>query len=900
MATYNTALGNLLALSENQALWIQDLVNALGPTRTLVIKHWDAAPGNATPDDAWASGTIVWQSSLIGALAPSNGALRTLGKIKNVTVRQAANLGAGMAVMRVSGNGNWLQAAVGNVNSGREVKLSVIDPSAGLAFGSNFAIYAPSELPADAGVDADMPYRVEYEPWEGGVPGVRQVAFYDNPQAPLIFADPVKNARLGAVPYCQSTASFINGGGYLDGGYEFELGIHRWRMPPACNDEDPTKPVWQVWVASTPTGNRWTGYPTMDGYDINFDSTILRPCKIYFYAQDGRLLHVMQSLRDQVALNDPNVHTQQRTSTQAWRPFVTTSGMLYWCSHRLKEAPEARQIYAGTRAEYWHRPKQSKQRTSSNAVIPSFGLGGTQVNGFLHPLLMPEWSQPSSRAGFDVDEKTDPHVAWETQNAPSSSVDDGGYYPTHAAGWRFDYGAYNAGHDPAHAPGGMRGDRYPVDSLLAYYMTDPTGVRLQGSVPWRTLLDEKGKGFFNLNYHHVKNAKTLEMFPVSQAGYGGIGHWEGYYNARSNADPGPADPENWIRLHGFNPNGTNYNNMVDRDGLRPYNTYVTDSHHPYHTPGVYFTHFDSVAHAISQKLKWYAMVMSWNKNNASPGANMVNLTNYEATEENMQLFMRQHAWRWLQMAFVWKSAGDHPLLVNRADIEEIWRLHLESIYDNVVVPATDPQHPNYNHYFFQGMRNLGTAIRRVVVGSDHHYRLFNDDKRFYFMGVLVWLRTLGCFDRLRQINSKCADALDWCVNCYVKGASDRFVATKAARSYGVITPTVPTTTPLVVPASWAEVASVMQAGDASDMVRNADGSPYMGSDSTRERSLYQHIFQQACYDLVRHFPDYSNPNGNAAVAMCEEFEEFVHAQVQAGQADYKQRWIATGPMLADV
>lgn len=903
MATFNPAL----PLAENQALWIQNLITWFGATRSFTIKHWPAAPGNATDADVWANGTVVWQSDLTGTLSPSNGALRKLGKVKNVTIHPAADLSVGKAVACVAGGGNEMLASIGLVGSDREIKIPPLTGNKGLAFGVNFAIYPPQNIPVDAGIDRDMPYRIEYEPWEGGSPGVRQVAIFDNPQPAIVLADPVKAARLGPIPYTQSNITFINGDGYADGGYKFELGIHRFRLPPSCNDEDPTKPVWQVMFFGTPK-DRWASYPIMTDYNVAFDSTFYRPFKVYIYTQDGRLLEVIQSKRDQTPINDPTVTFQKRNSTKAWRPPNHVAGALYYCSHRLKEAPEAAKFYAGTNRTYWDRPKQAKQRSASNALIGSFDIN-SQVNGFMQVLLMPEWSQPSSRAGFDVDAKTDTNVSWESGNNPTGNFEDGGAYPTHATGWRHDHGAFNAGQEPTISPGGLRAERYGVTSLLAYYMSHRAGARLQGNIPWRTVLDEYGKGFFSHHWHHLKNAKTLETFSVAEAAYGQIGYWEAYYNAHANGVTQPGSgPEGWIRLHGFNPNGWTYNTPnVDRDGLRQFNAWMNDSHHPYRNPGVFYTHFDSIAHAIEQKFAWFSMVMAWNRYNASPGANLCNLTNYEGTEENMQMFMRQHTWRWLALAFAWEAAGSAPL-VPRDDVEEVWRLELESLYDNAVVPATDSNHPNYNHYFFQGMRNLGTPIRRIVSGENHYYNLFNDDKRFYFTSVLVWMKTMGCFDRLRQINTKCAAALDWAVECYTKAASDRMVATKGAKSYGQIVPSVPTTTALVVPANWEEVASVMQPDRLSDMVRNADGSPYWGiipgttSDYGRDRWLYQHIMQQSCYDLNRHFTSYATPNVATAAAMCDDFEAFVHADMTSGvylNSDYVFRYIATGPMLAD-
>lgn len=881
MATHNTALRDLLLLSQNQALWIQDLINALGPTRSLTIKHFPAATAQTTPDQAWASGTVVWQSSLIGSLAPSNGALRTLGKIVGVTVRQAADLSTGLSVMQVAGNGNWMQTTVGLVGSDREVKLPSLTGAGGLAFGSNFAIHPPQNLPVDAGVDRGMPYRAVLDDWSAGVKGASQTIFFDSPQAPIVWEDAQMLAQTGAIPYCQSTGSFIHG----DGGYKFEIGVHRFRLPASCNDEVP-EPVWQMLVAFTPK-DRWPGYPTMLGYDAATDSTILKPFRLTIYKQDGSVWHIFQSRNDGTPINHQS-WGQTRNESTAYRPFVNTAQMLYHCSHRLKESSDARKYYAGTRAEYWDRPRQNKGRQSVNPSQPV--LLSAQVDGFGQLAVMPRWARTTSLKDWESIDKSDSNVNWVDMAQEGRVGAD--RFPSNAFGWDYDYGAMNAGHDFRHGVGGLRFERFPVPSQLAYAMTHPTGVRTQDNVPWRTIWHSYAAGYFNLSWHHIKNAKTMEMLPFSSAGYGLIGHDGGYYGGRN----GDADLSRWIHIHGMNA-GHSWTSPPDRDGLRHYSGLSTDNQHGYQQPAWEATQYNSVAHAISQKLRYFALCMSWNRYQSTPTLNWSNVAGI--TSDGCQIFTRQHAWTFETLNFIWKTGAVHPLLVSRAESEEVWRLRLESLYDNTVVPLTDPAHPNHNHYFFQGLRNLGLPIKIVVTGDTHSYQRSNDDKWFYFFGALMIMKSMGCFDRLKQINSKCSAALDFCVMNFAKLGPERFVKTKMRSVTGQITPWIPTTTPLVVPANWEEVAQTMIVQDGSDMVRNADGTQYHSGhpNYVPDRDLYQHLIQQCVYGFKSHFHEYNVPFMDAAVAMSEDFEQFTATQVAQGGKEFGRRFIAAGPML---
>lgn len=887
----NPELAQILAKA-SQFDQVRALDKAL--TQNKRVKAKRVSNANTAQADVWTAGTLFRDAALTGPLTFNGADITGYGVTSDLIVSLAADLGTGKSVLRIEGGGHWLEGTFGLEGSGADFTFPV-NPTAtnSIAVTGTLRLRGSGNLPVMPNEPLKRPYYWEFEDWTSGQGVVTKRVYFDSPQQPIVWEDAQLSAAVPSTPYTQCSESVMHG----DGGYRCEFGLHLWDLPASCNDEE-NAPVYQVVVALTPDRTtRWASYPAMKDYNIATDSTFIRPCKIHVYCRDDTLWHTFEMQRDGLPLNHPSMK-QKRTSTDRWRPFVNVAQWLYHCSHRLKLAPHARSLYSGTRKDYWMRPAQGKERLHSNGTIPVFGSKDQQVNGYLHLLAMPEWAANSSLEDWNADPKTDPYFAWNAGNDPSGSPDSGARYPTAAVGWRYEYGAANTGHDFRHGPGGQRFDRFPVPSQLVYFLTDPNGARMQGNVPWRVIWDEYAKGYFNLAYHHVRNARTMELLPFSEVAYGMWGHFGHFYGSKNTE---PSEQEKWIEYFGLDNNKQWRADDFDRDGLHQYHGYITDTQHAYQCPGWMTTHFMSPAHAVSQVLRYYAMVMSWAKYYAGPSANFVALNG--GTVEPPILFRRHHSWRWEQMLFVWKCAADHPQLVSRAQIEEVWRLHLESLYENLVVPATTPEHPRYNHFYFQGIRNLGASLVEVTSGGNHYYSTSDDDKTFYFTGVLALMKSFGCFDRLRQINSKCAAALDMMVQCMGKFASERMVATKGRQQYGQVTPSVPTGTPLTVPANWAAVAATMQPQDNSDMVRNADGSVYIGPSPNwvRERWQYQHLMQQACYIMRDYFDNYNIPNAVQAASMAEEFEMIVAADMAGGGngagRDYRYRFIPSGPML---
>lgn len=911
----NQLLAELLATAKTRQEWLRLLATALGRFRSLVIKHYADGTSTTTEDDAWANGTLVWQSKLVKSLTVMDGAERSLMGYTTPTVRHPVDFSRGVMVARLLGQDgkNYHQFIVGAPGSVTDIRLSDAKGTLTIAFGPKFAIYAPPELPSEvivppspvdpppvdpdnppvdppAATDAGMPVRWELEHIIAGEEMPKQTIMLDTQAKTVVWEDDQLRAYNPGTPYWQSKDVFQFG----DGGYAIELGIHAFQLPASHNAEK-NKPVWEVLPMMTPSKDRWNNWPFADGYNAAYDSTIPRTFRLTAYHADGTVHKVFHMDRDGKWINDPTLQ-QTRNESGPWRPFVNIAQQLYHVSHELKLAPDALSYHGGAHP-FWKRPKQGSGRIT-NAAIPVFGTGNQQINGFLHILYMEEWAHSTSAADFATVKKDDQNVNWNAGNDPSGNAWNGARYPLSAVGWRREFGSFNGGLDNGPGKGGIRfQNRGPSPSGLLYYLSDINGKRVHGGVPWKTMWHEYVAGCFNLPYHFVLDARTGAMPPVESAGMGKEGVWDGFYN------PGkvPSDKSKWIRMHGMGTDAVWKPDDFNRDGIRPYTGWTPENQHPWETPALQTITHGSVACAVSQKLQWFMLMRSWNMYYSEPSANMANINNLEGAVE-MDLFTRQMAARWNTLGWVWKTCvDDHPLFVSRAEITPIIREHLEALHDKVMLPTVDPAHSKYNHYFYEGLRNLAVPIRRVVSGDTHRYGSIDDDKRFYLHEVLTWWRTTGMFDWAKALSPKCTEVLRWLiVDIYGKMGPERFVATKGRQPVFNVTPAVPLSQPLVMPADYFAYAAAMVPQDGSDMVRNADGTPFRGThpDWQRERQLYQHNHQQCLYNTVRHFSDYNVPYALEAVAMSDAFEAFVEADIAKGGPEYRLRLINTTPNMA--
>lgn len=837
------------------------------------------ALGDARRVVALRNGIAFRDCALSGNVISTGGSITGFGIASGSTVAIGSDLTTGNAILRITGGGHTIEGTLGLPGSGCAFIIeNNPTPFNGFAL-AQMAISLRPDLPLGQTVTpptptigANAPYSITKVDWSSGSAGAAETIYFDEDGGDIVWDDAERAADTPAIPYRRSTQTFVHG----TGGDALEVGFHLFVMPANCNDEV-NAPVYQVMGLMKPF-NRWAQYPFMATYDAATDSTFLKPCKYHIKDANGNELGVIQ-MHDGLPVSSPLLG-QTRDFTHAFRPMVHTKMSLYWCSHRLKLAAKARKYHNGVTKESGLRPKMARAIHAANAVMPCFGSLRIQYNGYNHLAYMPAWPYSTDMDGQYP--ATDPYapVAFPYYN-PSGNRTDGAFRSFAATGYMFEPGSQNAGHDWYPSPGGVRYDRYFIPSQLTMYVSDPTGVRPQDNVPYRVICDEYGKGFFNHGHHDVTNVRLLETLPFDDVAYGKYAYTYGYYTPQ-----GPVLVPGGTATHIDTKtimNGENWG-PTDKDGRHHYHGWNVDSQHAYGSPGWYALMFNSVAHMVSAKMRFNAVMMS-TANWGSPTTSPLDTGGY--------LMRRQHAWRCLHLSTMWKLATQHPIGISRAKMDARWVEELEYFHDTVVVPTTDPAHPNYNDIYFACLRNLGVPGLRIVSGATHFIEASTDSKLLYLAGVLGMMKTTGSYDYMRAKSVKCQKSIDLIRDSIAKYTIPKMLATKG-RAEGLtasLTAPVPLATSLVAPADWYEWAAVFAPVDgAKDLITNADGSPF-----PYERSSYQHLWIQAIFQFRDYFPEFNFPGVAEACAMAQEFETRFAARVAAGaHEDYVWRHPAAG------
>jgi len=864
--TINPELAALLAAPgiTNRLQACAAFKNALGDTRRVRVIH---------------NGVTVRDCTLSGIMQSAAGVITNLGITSADLAALGADLSIGSAIMRVTGGGHTVDGSLGLYDPADPGKYTFtaqanLTPTNGLAL-TTINITLRPDLPLgestpDAGGPSEgVPFEVEMVTYPDGVtPGPTSSIFFDENAGDIIWDDAQRAAETGPIPYWRSTETFQNG----TGGYGMEIGFHRATLPPQCNDEA-DEPLYEVFAFQKPYG-RWSGYPSMVGYNGATDSTFMRPCVFHIYDEFRNLLGTIDIFGNPI--NSPQLG-QTRNETTAWRPFAHVKQMLYWSSHRLKLSVNARKWNNGMVPGTSNRPGQVRQKASTNADLPALGTRYQQVNAYLHWMYAPPYGLTTMQE-YPV---TDPFAVNGMRSNDTGNSSDGGKDGAWAVGFMYAFGQ-PAMHDWDGPPGGNRHERYYQPTPLAAYLTEPDGYRPQGHVPYKLLCHEYMKGYFNSAHHDVFDPRIAATYPHEEVAYGEWAYTYGKYTPQGPifVPGGEARHVRWF----FPSDGPLF---TDRDGLLPYHGAEIDAPHSYKHPAWFALMFNSVAATFSAMM-YYNSVMMSSGGSGSPTAN------YEGF-----LMQRQHAWRWHNQAFMWMLGSSHPSLVSRAKYAARFVQELEFAHDTILFPATTPAHPLYNHIYYATLRNFGIPGREQINGSQHYIVHVDDGKLLYLGGVLATHEATGFAAWLRANSVKGGafwDAVTGWTHTY---AAKQFSATRGRRlvwENQQSSPSVPVGQALVPYTGYVEWASIhAPVNGQEDLVRNPDGTPYY-----IERQQYQHLMVQTIF-MFRDFLGGESkwPGINALCAIAQEQENY-KANLMATNyyngiyGDYEYRWPPAG------
>jgi len=752
MLKYDSGLQTALAAATNKLDWCITLLNTLGSGLTIRCKR---SPDSASTT-VFDTGVEFYSASISGTPVRSGGSIVKFGTIANATIEIGADLSSGASVLRIEGNGHWIEGTLGLTNSSCDFKVSQSPTTkTGLAF-STVSVSAPRSLPSGTGpvaptLNANAPAYIRLEDWtDPANPKTVDTIPLDVHADDLVFQDSEVASEIGDVRITQSSRTIIYG--------QFEFGATMFSINGGLNLDSPGTPVHQIVVAHKPFGT-WPTYPFSDSFRASRDTTFAKPFKIKVLDSNSNVLKVFE-MRDGLPLNDPRLaQNWGKTQTLPLRPHLHCGQWLFWQSAKLKYSSNGNKYVPGI-STYFTRPSICKLGPSTNAAIPLAVLASNDTGGQRDSALqwhaMPEWPMafcdstgldPVGDAGDTFD---DPHLydmlTWHRDEGCAARI----------SGWNVEPGSIS-GHDWLIGPGGVRHDRGVVSTPLVKYFHNPSGSRTKGNVPYRTLLDCYNHGYFHHGHHlTMSDVKNFTPLPKEFVRDGKISWGHAYYNGAAFGFV-PGGLARHVDLMGV-PNGYVPRPAPVRDGHKFfYNGWGVDNEHSYIAPGVATIFCNSPAHAVSNTLRFAGHIMS-QLNSAPPNGGMISNWLY-----------RIHAWRVWQLIVAWKVASTNSMCLDRETVEQRFQAELEAVYDQIYVPTIINNDPDP---MWASIRNFG-QISQVEIGTGANagkkwLRAHSDYKIGYWATVFLLMRQTGCWAAMRARSTKCDVALRFMMDCVDK------------------------------------------------------------------------------------------------------------------------------------
>lgn len=866
MLKYDSALQARLSTAPSKSAWSSILVDALGTNLTLRCRRNDSASEPNVFDSN--SSIEFYNATLNGPAKIAGSAIVSFGSSRNATVRLPANLSSGASVLRIEGNGHWIEGTLGLTTSNSDFKASK-NPTekTGIAL-TGLSISAPKNLTSGTGpvapeLNAGAPAFIELVNWANPASPVSvKIIALNQRKEDLVYQDADLASEMGDVRITQSSETIIYG--------NFEFGATMFSIHGGLNDEVAGVPVHQILVAIKPYGT-WATYPFADTFRVSRDTTFPDPFKINILDQNRNIIGTIE-MRDQLPVNSPELSQFYDYKPTPLRPHLNCGQMLFWESARLKYSSKAHHFCPGVRAES-NRPSMAKDGDSANGSILFTRAGRTQYNGTLTYYAAPQWPLHYTTDQWnDLGDTFDDPYLFNTRNY---HADEG--RRSRISGWDYEPGSISM-HDWYIGPGGPRHDRACLHTPLVRYLTEPNGVRIKGNVPNRTLLDAYNKGYFNHSHHWVMDVKNFTKMPVKFAINGNIAFTRGFYGSGQYV---PGGLTRHVDLRAL-PNGGGASEQPPpvKDGhVWFWNSWSTDNHHSYVSAYLATIFCNSPAHTFSGALRFYAHVMG-QLGAASPEGGVVD-----------GFLGRQHCWRLLQLTLAWKAATTHFLGISREDIETRFQRELEAIYDQIYVPNVIN---NVQNRYHEGIRKFGLPIELTIPTDPSHayygykyYTTHSDTKTFYFAGLLQLMKQLGVWKVMRERSAKCNTALLFVVECLDKLGIEGFDITEGRYWRGVkvseLKPKDEEGSPITYD-DWDDwLAKNPKEGQATYLT-NIDGIGDRGRMGATSSMVFQYIFMRQTY-----FPEIPHPRLSSAVEKAQWQLDQLTARVDAASTPSAKR-----------
>lgn len=859
---------------------------ALGNNRRIVMKR----DPNAAATDVWATGTVFRDIGSTGTLKIEGGRVVGLGRLKGTLTQAAADMATGSSVMRIAGNGRYIELTVG-LSRAAQTKLSIPESQQkdydqtvegnftdknGLAIRPDFAIsgkvFKPSGTgPAAPDLDADAP--VKFRVWDYSVneaaPTVAGVGNLSVRDMDIVLDNKMLAEEIGDVRVhrCADGAGVVLG----SGGDCFRIAATLLVSHKGLNADNPDKPVYQVRYSAKPHG-RWNNFPYKGTFDIANDTLALPAFKIDVMTADDRVLDVieMYSTRTGGPGTGKAINNSGQTPVD-WvhkpvQPYFTCQMTLKWDSCKIKP---------NSRRTHWMPPVEADALDGRN--VTAFDAAPEQwplvtdnylANGLGNWRVSPKWSRKDS-AGPDTN-ILDPNLNYDQMARPDYR------WITQMIGYGYEPGS-TGHHIWFMSPGGSRHDRAFWPTPLVTWISNPDGNRPHGNVPYKELAQHWFDCYHNEGCHYFTDLERGISLQREKVRIGNL-CYNGTYYSGGNEQFTSDIPNSAIELlatqnAGHPSEGTGY--PKDKYGRTFVNDYQRDNQHSYSNAatGVYLA--NSAMHILEAKNSFDSHIC------AAFGMTQ----NYFGRSE---LLTRQHAWHMGQFAQQWMVTTSDARTMSRAELEGMWVQHLHNVWDAIM-----PGYRAQNHVTWRFLKVFGMPLAE----SDqdffydngvlmHKGSLNTDSKAFYMGQVFMFMKQTGSWDMLRAKSTKCAEILDFMIECLCKQSIDAFIdgggrgdnngSWEEPAWLPQLPPAFPWLSPDYAPnpAGWAAYPPPK---GQRDWIRKDDGSlpGYIDGVNTK------HFRAQFLFILKRCFPEYhaSQPRLDQAITQVQGYYTRVNQEL---------------------
>lgn len=756
MLTFNASLKTLLDSATTKLDWASKLQTALGNTRTLRCFR----DSNSSATDPATSGTEFLRTSSTGALTVVSGNITSFGTISNVTIKLAADLSTGKSVLRIEGNGNYVQGTLGLTGSSADFVFSA-NPTgqSGVAFSKDAGMAAPVLMdsgtgplspPVDPSTDPKIVVYAVLEAYSGTTPTViGELNLFGFREPNLVLEQPFMASVYGDYRrYRVADGACIKWG---TGGDSYIVGGDILLGNKGMNDDADTT-YQDVEIRMMPdTGQRWQNYPFKGGFNMATDTTVPPAFKIRLLNFNRQLVDVIEDYSTRDANNTPGsgwaVNDSRMYNEGEWfetnRPLQVSWNCrqtLGWKSHKPKLNPWAKHLMPDMVDDGIWNPinvagftADSDQWTLITDNYLGKGLGSYRVS--------PKWAR-GYNTGFDttiIDTAFDQNVTRER------------YWITQATGYGYTPNGTGK-HTWYNPPGGGRHDRSYYPDVMMRFNHAPTGNRVHGNVPWRELLDHWNMNYRNLAMHFWTDVAKGLSINKSAILTGDVCSNGGYYGGDDNyrlpretkaIDVWAATASQHGRdLFKRDKNGKLFVSEQSRDSMHNQSNYAK---------AAIFT--------IDPRAVINAM--------HSFSANI--LCNYDNTRgvDPKNYTGRAHAWYFGHFVDMWIVANNHPNCPTAKEVERMCAdYHLNFVHDTI-----RPHWDSPTSFLGACLRKFGVKWDEQAVG-DGTYRLmtpaeadFPNSKAFYFAQPFVLAKQSGFYDAIRAYSPKCQWAIDNIMEC---------------------------------------------------------------------------------------------------------------------------------------